>query len=294
MSFYLFWTPSEPELPTDPAVPRSNFRYSTSLLKKLKVYQSDRIYYKAPNQLGTESAVIVILCRNSELDQLQKTIKSFEKAFNKRFRYPYLFINDQPFTDEFKTSIARNTKADVEFTQTVPGSWGYPSWINQTYAKETRDVLEEKNVDYGGSESYRFMCRYFSGYFFRHPSVSKYEYYWRVEPGVKFSCSIDEDPFRYMKEHNKLYGYKIMIHEYMETVPTLWESTREWMRMVGVQDAPLFDFFRNETGQYNGCHFWSNFEIAKVEMWNNPVYLSYFNYLDNNGGFFYERYASNT
>jgi hypothetical protein len=35
-------------------------------------------------------------------------------------------------------------------------------------------------VIYGGSESYRHMCRYESGFFFRHPLMMNYEYYWRV------------------------------------------------------------------------------------------------------------------
>lgn len=32
------------------------------------------------------------------------------------------------------------------------------------------------------------------------------EYYWRVEPDVRYYCDLDYDPFLYMKKHNKKYG----------------------------------------------------------------------------------------
>lgn len=41
----------------------------------------------------------------------------------------------------------------------------------------------------------RFMCRFFSGFFFRHPLLQGFDYYWRVEPGVKFYCNLQQDPF---------------------------------------------------------------------------------------------------
>lgn len=32
------------------------------------------------------------------------------------------------------------------------------------------------------------------------------EYYWRVEPDVRYFCDLDYDPFLYMKQNNKKYG----------------------------------------------------------------------------------------
>ena len=39
------------------------------------------------------------------------------------------------------------------------------------------------------------MCRFNSGFFFRHPLLQKYRYYWRVEPYVHFHCDTLFDPF---------------------------------------------------------------------------------------------------
>jgi alpha 1,2-mannosyltransferase len=39
---------------------------------------------------------------------------------------------------------------------------------------------------------------------------------------------------------------------------------------------------------YNACHFWSNFEIADLDFWRSDVYMKYFEFLDQKGGFYYE------
>lgn len=50
--------------------------------------------------------------------------------------------------------------------------------------------------------------QYFSGFFWRHPLLLElgWEYYWRVEPDVRYFCELDYDPFVYMKENGKQYG----------------------------------------------------------------------------------------
>lgn len=42
---------------------------------------------------------------------------------------------------------------------------------------------------------------------------------------------------------------------------------------------------------YNRCHFWSNFEIGNLDFLRSKAYIDYFNTLDRDGGFFYERWG---
>lgn len=39
------------------------------------------------------------------------------------------------------------------------------------------------------------------------------------------------------------------------------------------------------------CHFWSNFEIADLEFFRSDAYRRVFQYLDKEGGFYYERWG---
>ena len=39
--------------------------------------------------------------------------------------------------------------------------------------------------------------------FYKHELVKQYQYYWRIEPGIKIYCDIDYDVFEYMIINDK-------------------------------------------------------------------------------------------
>ena len=238
-------------------------------------------------------AAIVILARNSDVEGLNKTIPQFESTFNHKFQYPYVFLNDVPFNENFKQSVRKLSKAEMKFGTVPHEHWSYPSWINQTRAAEVRMDMKKRNVIYGDSLPYRHMCRYNSGFFFRHPLLKEYDYYWRVEPWVEFYCNVNYDPFVFMQENNKKYGFVIMLPEYIETVPTLWNSVKEFIKENEnlVNQNNCLKMFDDGTENYNLCHFWSNFEIADLNFLRGDKYLKFFDFLDKKGGFFYERWG---
>jgi len=46
--------------------------------------------------------VILTLARNSELEGAVSSVKQLEENFNRRYHYPWVFLNDEPFSEEFK------------------------------------------------------------------------------------------------------------------------------------------------------------------------------------------------
>jgi len=54
----------------------------------------------APDQRA--NATFLILARNSDLSGTVRSIREIEDRFNRKYRYPYVLLNDEPFTDEFK------------------------------------------------------------------------------------------------------------------------------------------------------------------------------------------------
>lgn len=73
------------------------------------------------------------------------------------------------------------TAAKMEFGLIPREHWFQPDWIDEDKAKASRDQMVAEKVIYGGSLSYRNMCRYNSGFFFKHELVQKYRWYWRIE-----------------------------------------------------------------------------------------------------------------
>ena len=166
--------------------------------------------------------------------------------------------------------------------------WSYPDWINVTKADECRESMKADGVLYGGSLSYRFMCRYNSGFIFRHPLLDKFKYYWRIEPGVHFSCALSFDPFTHMRLYGKRYAFVISLQEIPKTIPTLWNATLDFAANMDPELATAghMDLFVGDNGTYNNCHYWSNFEIADLDFYRSPEYIAYFDHLDRAGGFF--------
>ena len=44
----------------------------------------------------------LFLARNGDLDGVITSVKQMEDRFNKKFQYPYVFLNEQPFEESFK------------------------------------------------------------------------------------------------------------------------------------------------------------------------------------------------
>lgn len=71
-----------------------------------------------------------------------------------------------------------------------------------------------------------------------------------------------------------------------------------------IVDGNAINFLSDDGGdKYNLCHckpyfairhrwlivlVWSNFEIADMDFWRGPAYTDFFNYLEEQGGFYYE------
>ncbi|KAJ7723722.1 glycolipid 2-alpha-mannosyltransferase-domain-containing protein [Mycena olivaceomarginata] len=241
------------------------------------------------------NATIVMLARNGDINGVVKSISQLEAKFNTRFGYPYVFLNEEPFSDEFKRSIFALTKNKVEFGLIPKEHWYQPEWIDEERARASRK-MEEEHVIYGGSVPYRNMCRFNSGFFFRHELLDKYRYYWRVEPDVRFFCTLSYDPFLFMQDEGKKYGFTISLPEYGATIPTLWTAVREFVAANPQHVLPLDEggmgFLSDDGGEtYNGCHFWSNFEIGDLDLWRGDAYRAFFEHLDSKGGFYYERWG---
>ncbi|KAJ2058386.1 hypothetical protein GGI08_003438 [Coemansia sp. S2] len=243
-----------------------------------------------PNYEERVNASFVVLIRNREMDEFRATMRQLEDRFNGKYHYPYLFLNDEPFTDEFMQTISASTTSNVTFALIPREHWSVPEFIDDTRALAARQQMAANNVIYGGSLSYRHMCRFNSGFFYKHPLLLSKDWYWRVEPGVDFYCDLDYDPFRYMEDHGKLYSFVIALKELELTIPSLWDHMLEYM-LVNNITSDFMSYFVTESGGYNLCHFWSNFEIASLNWLRSPAYDSFFQALDRAGGFFMERWG---
>jgi len=55
------------------------------------------------------------------------------------------------------------------------------------------------------------------------------------------------------------------------------------------EPVPEVDPESMEGENYNMCHFWSNFEIARLDFFRSKEYEDFFEMMDHSGGFWAER-----
>ncbi|GAB7357932.1 hypothetical protein MBLNU230_g0099t1 [Neophaeotheca triangularis] len=284
------------------------------------------------------NAAFVVLARNKELEGVVESLKSVERHFNRWFHYPYVFLNDGEFNSTFKETVTNYTSGTVEFGKIGPEHWGFPDWVDENVAKEGIRKQGDAAIMYGGMESYHHMCRFYSGFFYKHELLQKYDWYWRVEPEIKYFCDITYDPFVHMERNNKTYGFTIAVKELKETVPNIFRYASAYKRTHNLTSQGLWEMFvepqpesppvdlpkedpkykdekqkplpedilNTEPGQgtipeidpeamegevYNMCHFWSNFEIARLDFFRSKEYEEFFEMMDRSGGFWMERWG---
>jgi mannosyltransferase len=241
------------------------------------------------------------------------------------------------------------TSASVEWGQISAEDWGFPEWADPAVTKEGIAKQGDEAIMYGGMESYHHMCRFYSGYvesdeewsqandcrkFYHHELLLKYDWYWRLEPDIKYFCDITYDPFVHMERHNKTYGFTIAVKELRETVPNIWRYASAFKRLNKIKSQGLWEMFvekpkeeeeleppknnrkskkaapqeilnsepdlgtlpevdpeKMEGESYNMCHFWSNFEIARLDWFRSKEYNDFFEMMDRSGGFWMERWG---
>ncbi|KAF2682066.1 glycosyltransferase family 15 protein [Lentithecium fluviatile CBS 122367] len=240
------------------------------------------------------NATFVTLARNSDVWEIAKSIRDVEDRFNRKYNYDWVFLNDDDFNDEFKNVTTVLVSGTTKYGKIPKEHWSFPDFIDQDRAAKVREEMKEKKIIYGDSISYRHMCRYESGFFFRHPLMLDYEWYWRVEPSIELYCDINYDTFKFMADNKKKYSFVISLYEYVETIPTLWDAVKNFTSVYPqhIVEGNSMKFLSDDDGKtYNHCHFWSNFEIGNLNWLRSQAYIDYFTSLDHAGGFFYERWG---
>ncbi|KAK6368375.1 hypothetical protein LTR64_006528 [Lithohypha guttulata] len=243
-------------------------------------------------------AAIISLVRNEELEGILQSMWQLERRWNRRYRYPWIFFSERAFTEEFRAATRNVTSAETSYHLIPNQHWLPPEHISTSRFHSSLAYLGTLGVGKGHLLSYRNMCRWNSGFFYLHPALAEYDYYWRVEPDVHFFCNIPYDPFRFLRDNEIAYGFNMNILDDARSFASLWRRTREFMDMypdLVHEDADLewlVDTYGNG-GEYNNCQFFSNFEIGDLNFFRGKANMKYFEWLDSEdvGGFYYERFG---
>uniref|UniRef100_A0A0W0F3C2 Glycosyltransferase family 15 protein n=2 Tax=Moniliophthora roreri TaxID=221103 RepID=A0A0W0F3C2_MONRR len=270
------------------------------------LHETYQTYLLSSPSSGRPNAVIFMLVPPSRLQQAILALLSVENRFNRRLKYPYvLFMSKDELTtvsDDVKAKISWITEGRAEFAAVTEESWEIPEFYDQR-------LVDASMHDIGFSKGYRQMCRFYSGFFWRNPAVTKYEWLWRLDTDIEFHCDIPYDPVQRMIDANALYGFIQISPDADWVQPSLASNVSAFLRshsdlVHSHQSHPNMGFtWRGREGIENAMNgvggnddwtrmcMYNNFEISHRTIWESRLYTTFFEYLDRAGGFFYERWS---
>jgi hypothetical protein len=83
-------------------------------------------------------AAIIALVRNSELREMSQSMRELEETFNRKFKYRWIFFNDEPFDDKFKRITTSLTDAETQYGTRYPKT----GLMNRGYTKGALECTE--------------------------------------------------------------------------------------------------------------------------------------------------------
>ena len=98
-----------------------------------------------------------------------------------------------------------------------------------------------------------------------------------------------------MRDNSLKYGFNMNILDDARSFPSLWSRTRSFINAHPELIHPDADLDwlldPHNSGDYNNCQFFSNFEIGDLNFFRGEANERYFDWLDKGGGFYYERFG---
>ena len=227
-----------------------------------------RITHMKPGQMR---AAIYYLVQPKRIESLLQSLQNIDKYFNDKFHYPVIIFHEGNFTAEHRQRVENATKSDVYFQILT---FVLPDFI-------TRPVATKQC---GKDIGYRHMCRFHSKLIYKLDIVHNLDYIWRLDDDSFIMSDVIFDVFRYMSEHDIIYGYRGISNDIARCVVGLWNNATRYIEQHNIT-TQFFKAWRENQIYYN------NFEISSMKLWLSQNYKDYIDMIDQAGGIYYHRWG---
>ncbi|GJJ06331.1 hypothetical protein Clacol_000522 [Clathrus columnatus] len=251
---------------------------------------------RASTKQGKPNAVIVMLVASPRLPQAVVAIRNIEERFNRRLKYPYVIFTEANVEDDIKDKLDWITEGRLTWAGLPSDIWGLPSFLDRNKVENSMNTIG-------------------------HPATIKYDWIWRLDSDIEFHCDVPYDPIARVRDAGALYSFIQISNDARSVQPSLGSNISAFLashkhllpphanhKFVwkdvdkaldgkgGDEDWTLLAFYvrlfvLDEIISQVYSEIKNNFEISHRSLWDNPLYLAYFDFLDQAGGFFYERWG---
>lgn len=254
--------------------------------------------------LRPKACIYAFIKSNDQLRRLLRTVESVQKNFNHAYGYPWVFISAEQLSEAFKDTVRGKL---TEFSDQIDGinteaMFGmvpdeimeYPEFIDSTVASNAR--IDLFDVPHGGEQFYRFISRFHAGFVANHTLLKDFDWFMRVDTGLKMTCNTDYDIFRWMQDTDKTFGFGLSIKEDARSDTNFHKTFKEFAeKHSGIYNAfqkqNMEEYINIGVDGATHCSFSTELQILNLNFLRSPGYQAYFDYIDKAGGIFYERWS---
>jgi hypothetical protein len=235
--------------------------------------------------------VVVIMVRSTSQDilLLNECLASLEQNFMPTVNdADFVFFVESDFGDlKDQIRLPSNFENEYKFVEidlALPESISEKFQIPKYFPHPTHS---NGPIDFGHpgfSIKYRSMCRFFSGAFYKHESLTKYTNYIRLDTDSKFVQGKDFSLFRWLESNSYYYGFieSAIQEDDKNVVKNLRETLKKYIGWPKKIVMPQFIGSRM---------YYTNFEIGSLDYFRSNTWQDFFNFLDNSGGFYLFRWG---
>ncbi|CAH0051255.1 unnamed protein product [Clonostachys solani] len=144
-----------------------------------------------PHSDSSPRAAIVALVEESDLSDLEVSVRQLEESFNAHYQYPWVFFSTEPLSEDFRQVVSTATTSVCFYETITPG--------NHTL-NESHDLASPAHC-------HRCTSRHSLDSLAKQGRMRDYDWFLRVEPGALFTEHIEFDVFRFMQDREIGYGW---------------------------------------------------------------------------------------
>ncbi len=231
-----------------------------------------------------KNAAIIYLVNDSprSIEQFVRSLTLLRLHFLNKWPYPVFAFVESGFSDPLKEIICKRSGVPVRYYEL---EFRFPEWIDANQVPD--DVC-------GFPVGYRHMCRFFAVGVYTLPIMRGLEWYWRLDTDSFILSEVPYDLFVYMKENEFSCGYINRLDEVFEVpdvVQGLWGATEQFSALSQIGQRKMSRFKKKNPKGWDYGIYYTNFEIASLNLWKVGLIGEYIEYIDQNGGIYSHRWG---
>jgi hypothetical protein len=243
-----------------------------------------------PNRSNLEdiemaNGVIVYLSCTKDVPLLTHSLRLLFQNYNSKYNYPVIVFHDDislvlQANIRMALFAALGTMPSVKF---VHVEFTIPPHVSSDPALYDPPLTRHRL-------GYRHMCRFFSGEVYKHPELSKYRWYMRLDSDSFIHSGVNYDIFERMEEKKFKYGYMSQYDvDSLETSRGFCETAFEYFSRSPEATERLNN--KLVDGKWDLSVFYSNFVLADLDFMRGTEYQSFYEYIDATGNIYYRRWG---